>query len=247
MTTTQDAFLGGRIRVAQPREGYRAGADPVFLAAAVPVRAGESVLELGCGVGVAMLCLLARVPDVAVTGVEREEDFAALAEANLASNGFSGTVEVADIAALPSRLRDRSFDHVIANPPFFDRARGSAAAEKGREAGRGEETPLAVWLDVAVRRLAPGGSLTIVQRAERLADCLAVLDDRVGSVTVQPLSPRAGRPAKLFVLQAKKGAKGAFRLNAPLVLHEGDRHLADGESYTPEAQEILRNGAALRL
>jgi tRNA1Val (adenine37-N6)-methyltransferase len=45
--TTFDAFLGGRITLEQPTKGYRAGVDPVLLAASVPARAGQSVLELG--------------------------------------------------------------------------------------------------------------------------------------------------------------------------------------------------------
>ena len=55
-----DAFLGGRLRIWQPRAGYRAGIDPVMLAAAVPARPRQSVLELGCGAGTASLCLAAQ-------------------------------------------------------------------------------------------------------------------------------------------------------------------------------------------
>lgn len=247
MTTTLDAFLGGRISVAQPREGYRAGADPVFLAAAVPVTAGQSVLELGCGAGVAMLCLLARVPGVNVAGVERDEGAARLAGENLVRNGFEAEVHHADLAHLPAGLRARHFDHVMANPPFFDRNSGSKAALDTREAARGLETPLELWTDAALRRLVPGGTYTMINRIERLPECLAALDARVGDVVLKPLQPRRTRDAKLFILQAKKGGKGPFRLLPPLVLHTGDRHEADGDSYTPEASALLREGAPLRL
>ena len=247
MTTTWDAFLGGQLTITQPEKGYRAGADPVFLAAAVPAKNGQRVLELGCGNGVAMLCLLARVAGVRVAGVDRDVGALELAQKNLATNGYTGETFAADIPELPDAIRQQSFDHVMTNPPFFDRRHGSAAADSGREAGRGESTTLGSWLDVAVRRLSPSGTLTLIQRAERLPDCLAALDDRVGDVSVLALAPRKGRAAKLFVLQAKKGGKGPFRLAPPMLLHRGETHIQDGDSYTDAAAAILRRGAFLPI
>lgn len=245
--TTTDAFLGGRLTVLQPERGYRAGADPVFLAAAVPAHPGERVLELGCGAGVALLCLLARVPEVRATGVERDPDAAALARENLDRNSLSAGIFCEDVARASPGLRALSFEHVMANPPFFDRNRGSAAAMDTREAGRGLDVPLEIWADAAIRRLIPGGTFTIVNRTEQLPACLAALDGRVGDVVLKPLVPRKDRPAKLFLLQAKKGARGPFRLAAPLILHKGERHEADGDSYTDEAAAILRGGASIAM
>ena len=77
-----DAFLGGRLSIMQPIRGYRAAADPVLLAAAVPARAGDAVLELGCGAGVASLCLGQRVPGLIQFGLELQPAYAALARRN---------------------------------------------------------------------------------------------------------------------------------------------------------------------
>ncbi|MEO1537123.1 MAG: methyltransferase [Pseudomonadota bacterium] len=248
MTDTRaSSFLDGRLTIEQPVTGYRAGADPVFLAAAVGASAGEQVLELGCGVGTAFLCLGARVPGLDLTGVELQPALAELAERNLARNGIKGRVIAADLAALPLDLRARRFDHVLMNPPFFRRDEGSSAPDDSREQGRGETIDLMVWLDVALRRIKPGGTLTVVNRIERLPECLAGIAKRAGDVTVLPLAPRRDRAAKLFLLGARKGAKGPFVLKAPLVLHRGARHVADGESYTDAAQNILRKAAALPL
>lgn len=247
MTTTEDSFLGGRLRILQPADGYRAGVDPVLLAASVPARPGESVLELGTGSAVALLCLLSRVPGLVATGVERNPEMAALARRNVLSNGLNASIVQADLADLPADLRETGFDHVIANPPFHDRSRGTAAKPGSREDGRGEETTVPVWVDVAIRRLRPGGRLSMIQRIERLPELVASLDGRVGDVRILPLSARAGRPAKLFILQAKKGARGPFSLLSAFVLHRGAAHLADGDDYSPEATAILRSGAPLDL
>ena len=263
METTEDAFLGGRLKVLQPARGYRAGADPVFLAAAMMAARGETVLDLGCGVGVAMLCLKARLPEVEVTGVELQPDLAELARRNLEVNGLKGEVLTANAAALPKAFRSRTFVNVMTTPPFASGRPATASPppcgicwrrwswrcpyDEGRETGRGETMALADWVDVGLRRLKPGGTFGLVNRIERLPDCLSAISERVGDIRVLPLAARQGRKAKLFVLMGKKGAKGEMALLSPLVLHEGAAHDRDGESYTREAQTILRAGRSLGL
>ena len=152
---SRDAFLGGRVMAWQPRRGYRAATDPVFLAAGTEVTPGQSVLDLGCGVGVASLCLSARLPGLSITGVERQAVYADLARRNAAEAAAPLEVVTADLTDLPAALRRRSFDHVIANPPYFAPGAGPAAADPGREAALREETPMAQWAETARRRLAP--------------------------------------------------------------------------------------------
>jgi tRNA1(Val) A37 N6-methylase TrmN6 len=243
--TTEDGFLGGRITLRQPARGYRAGVDPVLLAAAVNARAGQSVLELGTGVGTALICLGYRLPGLVLVGVELQEDLAALARENLSRNGLTGDVLTGDISSLPEALRQRTFDHVIANPPYFRGGDGSLSDNESRETGRRERTPLDVWIDVATRRLAPKGHLTVIQRAARLQNVLSALDGRIGSLSVTPISPRFGRKAELILVSGKKGGRGNLVLNAPFVMHEGVAHDGDRDSYTKAAKAILRDGAAL--
>ncbi len=244
---TDDAFLGGRLRVLQPRAGYRAGVDPVLLAAAVPAKPQETVLELGCGAGVAALCLGARVGGLRITGLELQPAYAALARRNARRNGQAIEVVEADLRALPPGLRQRSFDHVLANPPYFDRRAGTPAADPGRDLALGGDTPLADWIEAAARRLAPKGSFTMIQRIERLPEALAATAAQLGSVTVLPLAARPGRAAHLFILQARKGGRAPFRLAAPLLLHDGTRHLRDGADYTPGVAAVLRDAAGLGI
>lgn len=239
--TTNDLFLGGKVTALQPAKGYRAGIDAVLLAASVPAKAGETVLELGCGVGVASLCLAARVEGVEITGVELQPEYAALAE----KNGL--TVVNADLRALPADLRNRQFTHVMMNPPYFDRAAGSAAPDAGRDIAMGGDTPLGDWIDVAIKRLAPKGYFTMILRIERLPEVLSALLGRIGSVVVRPISARVGSAPHLFLLQARHSGRAPFRLTAPLVMHDGTMHDSDRENYTAHVREILRNGASFSL
>ena len=133
---------------------------------------------------------------------------------------------------------------MILNPPYWDPARRTSAGDTGREAALAEETPLATWIDAATRRLKPGGHLTLIQAASRLPDILSALDTRLGGITLRPLAPRTGRPATRVIVNAQKGSRAEFALAAPVILHEGDRHLRDGEDYCPEIRAVLRDAAA---
>ena len=242
---TQDAFLGGKLQIWQPQKGYRAGTDPVLLAASIDAKPDQSVLELGCGVGVAALCLNARVGGVALTGVELQEGYATLAMRNGVDNGARFDVVNCDLAAMPVALRQRQFDHVMMNPPYFDRGAGSKSEDAGKDIAFGGDTPLRDWIDIGIKRLAPKGYLTIIQRVERLAEVLTFVDARLGSIDVRPIAPRVDRPANLFLLRARLNGKAPLALHSPLIMHEGTEHIGDRESYTPHVKAILRDAAPL--
>ena len=240
---TCDGFLDGRLRILQPKRGFRSGADAVMLAAACPARAGQAVLELGCGAGVASLCLGWRVPGLRLVGLERQPDYADLARRNATANGIALEVLTGDLARPPAPLRDLAFDQVIANPPYF--LGGTPAPDDGRAGARREETPLSAWIEAGLRRLRPGGILTLIQRADRLDAILAGLAGRAGAAVILPVAGRAGQAAGRVIVQAQKGARGPLRLLAPFVMHHAPAHPGDREDLTGAAQAVLRDGSPL--
>ncbi len=243
---TEDRLLGGRVRLSQPEVGYRAATDPVLLAAAVPARAGERVLELGCGAGAALLCLAARVPGLALTGLEIQPAYLALARENAAANGVAARLVAGDVAAMPAPLRNESFDQVLFNPPYHP-ADHLGSPDAGRDRAHREAVPLGAWVAAGLARLRPKGRLTLIHRAERLAEILAALAGPAGEIAVKPLVARAGRDAKRVIVTARKGVRGPLRLAPPLVLHAGPAHLADRADPTPEAHAILAEAAPLPI
>ena len=239
MQTTDGTLLGGRVRHAQPRTGHRTGLEPVLLAAAVPARPGERVLEGGTGSGAALLCLAARVPGLRGVGVESDPDMAALARANAAASGFDAiTVLTAD---LTESLPEGVFDHALANPPWH--GAGTASPEQRREtAKRGSPGLIALWARRLAAPLRHRGTLSLVAAASALPACLAGLTDSgCGSPAVLPLWKRAGQPAGLVLVQGIKGGRGPCRLLPGLVLHS-----ACG-GFTAEAEAVLRGGEALLM
>ncbi|SDN53799.1 tRNA1(Val) A37 N6-methylase TrmN6 [Lutimaribacter pacificus] len=241
---THDKFMGGRLRLWQPRRGYRAGVDPVLLAASVPGDV-QTVLDLGCGVGAAGLCLAARLPGVRVTGLEVQPPYAALARRNADETGLAFDVVEGDLTDMPPPLRDRQFDQVIANPPYFRRDRSVPAQDATRETAMGETAPLEAWVRAAARRTRDRGHVTMIQRVERLPELLALFDRYLGSVALLPLVPRAGRDSQLVLIRGRKGGRAAFRLHAGIVMHDAPSHQGDGEDYSPAIRAVLRDGAAL--
>ena len=240
---SHDAFLCGRLHLWQPVAGYRAATDPVLLAAACPAKPGNSVLDLGCGVGAAALCLATRVPDLSLSGLELQDSYAALARRNAAENGHEFQVETGDLTQMPASLK-RDFDHVIANPPYYPNS-GTPSPHKSRDTALRAETPIGLWVQTASRRLRPGGWLTLIAGADSLPDILTSLAPGLGSASVLPLAPREGRPALRILLRARKTGRAAFRLLAPFVLHHGPAHDGDRESYTTRANAVLRQAADL--
>jgi len=242
---TCDGFLDGALRIYQPSTGYRAATDPIFLAAACPARAGQSVLELGCGVGTASLALGKRVADLRMVGVERQENYAQLARRNAGNAALPLEVVVADLTTLSGHLTE-TFDHVMANPPFFATGDGTGAKDAGREAARREETRLNDWISCAKKRLKPQGWLTLIHIAERLPEILAALQaEKFGAISILPLQSRAGQTAKRVVIRARKLAKTPATLCPPFVIHAGTAHEKDGDDYSDAARAVLRQGAAI--
>ncbi|MEI9888223.1 MAG: DUF2007 domain-containing protein [Rhizomicrobium sp.] len=236
---TEDRFLGGRLTLRQLAGGFRAGLDAVMLAAAVPARDGDEVLELGSGAGTASLCLAARVAGARVVGAEIESELVTLSNGNAGANGMGERVVfvTVDALSLPADMK-RDYAHVMCNPPFHtqDGARSPDAMKAGATHDDGS---LAEWLNVGARRTAPGGSFTCILRADRMAEALSALP--ATGVSVFPLYPRAGEAAKRIVVQVKKASRAPLAMLAGLVLHE-----ADG-SYTAAADAVLRGEAALSL
>ncbi len=242
---TQDEFLGGSLRIWQSQTGYRGGTDPVLLAAACPAQARQTVLDLGCGTGIAALCLARRVPGVCLTGLDINADHVALAQKNAAENVIALDVIAGDVSCPPAALKAQRFNHVICNPPYF--GPGTAAKDISREQALRPTVPLETWFGQALRRTAPKGSVTFILSTQYLPKVLRTFDTKAGAIRVLPLTSRAHHPAKRVIVQAWIGRKTPLLLLPPFILHSGPHHTGDWDDYSTSAQKVLREGRALPL
>jgi len=228
---TQDALLGGRVPLAQPAKGYRANVDTVLLAAAVTP--GARLLDAGCGVGGALLCVAARF-SAQFVGVERDPAMAALARENAGARA-----EIVEGDVLDRDLGIGVFDGVFCNPPYDAPDAGPAPAPAKRGA-RLAAQPLDVWIAALADRLHGGAALTLIHKADALGAILAALDGRLGGAAILPIRPRAEADAHRVIVRAVKGSRAPLRLAPGLTLHD-----ASGAKFTPEAEAVLRDAAPL--
>lgn len=234
-TVTRDRFLGGRLVLAQPSRGFRAGLDSVLLGAAVAPRV-RSVLDLGAGVGTAALVALAGEEDRTAMLLDSDPHMLALAAENIAANGFSGraaTLE-ADVADAAKVLSGARFDAVIANPPFFAAGSGTAASVRGRAARHMPAGSLETWARAAAGALAARGEAIFVLPATALAEILAALTPRLGGITILPFTPRPGGAASRILVRGRAGSRAALTLLPARSLHG-----PSGSSFAPDVAAIL--------
>lgn len=244
---TLDAFLGDRIECWQPRQGFRAGLDTVLLAASIS-KSVTSLLDLGAGAGIASCCALADLPQAQATLVEREPEMLALAQRNLAHNGFtfrSSLLELDVTARGKTRtkagLQTDCFGTVIANPPFFDQDRGTKASVVTRAGARhmGHDQ-LDKWVKTAAAAAAPQGEVIFIHTMVALPDLLASFAARFGAICILPVASRSDRDATRVMIRGIKGSRAPIRHLPPLVLHG-----STGNGFLSEVDAIFRGRARL--
>jgi tRNA1(Val) A37 N6-methylase TrmN6 len=239
---TEDAVLGGRVRLRQAARGYRAGLDAALLAAACDAEPGQRVIEAGCGVGGALLAAAVRRPGTAFTGIERDAAAVALGRENIVLNDLFDRVEMieGDVAVRFSGLGLPHFDAGMANPPFFDDAGALRGPSDARRAAWLADDGLEAWIGFLSKAVREGGTITLIHRADRLADILALMAPKAGSFRVRPIQPHADEPAKRVLVRAIKTGKAPLQILPALVLHE-----RGGAKHTAQAEAILRGEAAV--
>ena len=244
---TEDAFLGGQLRLRQPKSGHRAGHDAILLAAATSAQPGDRVVDFGAGVGAAGLAVAKRVAGIEIILVEIDSKLADLARENSVSNGLQAKVVVLDIASgaedfVAAGLPPDSTDAVLMNPPFNDPARHRSSPDKGREtAHMAQATTLGCWIHAARRILKSGGVLTLIWRADALAEILGALDRGFGSLGILPVHGDATTPAIRVLVRAIKGGRAPAALYPGLLLNNAP------EVPNPRAQDILAGRGTLPL
>jgi len=244
---TEDAFLGGQLRLRQPRAGHRAGHDAMLLAAATAARPGDRIADFGAGVGAAGLAVARRVPAVRIALIEIDAALAALARQNAASNAIEAEVIAIDVASgtaafAAAGLFPDSFDVVLMNPPFNESRRHRSSPDKSRETAHvAAATTLETWTRAARRILKTGGVLTLIWRADALAEVLAGLDRGFGSLTILPVHGSASTPANRVLVRAIKGGRAPTALCPGLMLND------ESGLPTKQVEEILAGKGTLPL
>ena len=235
----RDSYLGGKIALFQPKDGYRAGVDAALLAAGLALKPGQTAVEFGCGVGAALFSAAALYPQVSLLGLDRDAQSLSLARRNAELNGVADRVALAQADVLQFRPSE-PVDAVFFNPPFFDDENALRAPKDSRRGAWINEAGIGAWIARGLQILKPKGFLTLIHRADALPAILAAVGVEKASVEAVGVHPKAENPAKRVVVRVRKAGRAPFKLLAPLVLHAGD-----GPRYAPLAEAVLRGRAKL--
>lgn len=240
--TSIDKLLNGRFAVEQPKKGYRIAMDTLLLASAVEAREGQRVLDLGCGVGGVMLALAVRVPGVAVVGLEIQPYLAELCVANIQRNGCGGRLSVreGDVGRFPKEWTD-AFDHVVMNPPYHDpKSHGASANDCKRIANtESDDADLSVWIGSAREALREDGTLTLIHRADRAEEIVALIRPSFGTARVKMICPKESGPARRVIIRAQKSGPSVLNEEPPFILYGPDgRYNAAGDAILRDAQAM---------
>jgi tRNA1Val (adenine37-N6)-methyltransferase len=229
---TVDTLLRGRVRLYQPRRGFRSSLDPVLLASFIPRPYGR-FLDIGCGTGAVSFLLLARDRDATGVGVELQPRLADLAARGVTENAFGDRFAVrrGDIR----QCADLGlFDLIATNPPFRPLGTAVLPPDEERAIAHHEVTlSLDAWLTTVASCLAPAGRLAVIFPAYRAADLHAALATHALHPTRQRLViPQAGAPPGRVLLEARRS--GDLTIEPPLVVHESGK-------FTPEVQLMVES------
>jgi len=237
---TLDALRVGRVKILQPRSGYRFSLDSLLLCAFTQIPAKARVADLGTGSGVIPLLLAKAGKGREFIGIELQAGLADRATRSVGLNGLEERIRVAcgDVRDLPADLAAGSFAAVVTNPPYRAPATGRVAPGAERGAARHELAGgLTDFLRAAAFLLNNGGKFYIVYLAERLAELLDEMRTfRLEPKRLRTVHSRTGEPAKLALVEGRKNARPGLTVEAPLIIYREGK----GRDYTEEMERLLK-------
>lgn len=233
---TLDDFYRGKVRLIQPKKGYRFATDAPLLAAFTKIRPGDDVCELGTGNGVVAV-LLGFKPFRHLTAVEIQPRLADMARRNIAGNGLAGRVEVVEADFREWRPR-RRFDAVASNPPYHEQKTGFPCPNPEKAIAKHEVTCDIMGLMRAVSELLkPAGRAFFVYPAAREGDFRRAAGEfGMRPARIRRIHPRTDQEPSLFLSELRFEAvfSGEEEVLPPLVLHP-----SAGGGFSPEVEAML--------
>lgn len=248
MATQEIYVLNKRLKLLHSEKGFKTSMDSVLLAAACRAKSGDHILDMGCGVGGAGLCVLTRVAGVKLSGVEIQEDHAKLARQNAEANDMQDLCTFVN-ADIREYREEKAFNHIICNPPYLEAGAHlrSPSKEKATAMGHSLKSPcpqaggrdgkgssIKDWIDTAHFCLKSNGTFTMIHRADKIDKIILAMGKRFGAVEIIPLWSKVGKNAKRVIIRAIKDRKSPANLHAGITLHN------DGGEYSDVAERILR-------
>ncbi|MDR0677974.1 MAG: methyltransferase [Holosporaceae bacterium] len=236
---TEDSILNRKIKIFQPERGYRVAIDPIILsnfACGFNNRcrskiATKKILDVGCGVGTISLILKMKESTSQITAIDIDERICEICRRNARINSLNVDVINVGLENINYVLKDKLFDQIVTNPPFFDEKLSRISESK--KLANFETMNLSHWIVLCFKKLKSGGIFSMIHDASRIDDILCSLKNIAGSIQIIPIFPKINCRANRIIVTAKKSSKSASSILPGIVVHESNG------SYSEAVREIL--------
>ena len=234
---TTNKFLGGKVLLKQNRLGLCATSDSVLVAALVPIKQNETILDVGAGNGIVGLCVNAR-KKCRTTAIEIQKNLCQLIQENALLNKQEITIFQEDIFSSKDAIKGQLFNHIVTNPPFYEKGTNMRKSQEQRKAYV-QDFDLKKWIEYCLKHLRAKGSFCLIHRPEMLGEILSFLSPKLGNIEIFPIVSKEGKPANRILIRGYLNKKGPLTLHSPLIMHTKDN------KRTELAEKILRFGEAI--
>ena len=215
--------------------------DTILLADFARPKKGDRVVELGTGCGTIPLLMIRDISLREIYAIDIQDDAIGLLNKSIRRNLDSGIENAAAIRPLLGDIRHirdllpaGETDLVVCNPPYKLTGSGIENPDDGKKTARHEvDCTLDDICAAAQWLLRFSGRFVMCQRPERLTDVLAAMRAHdLEPKRLRMVQGRGGKAPKLFLAEAKRGAKPGYMEVLPTLMIEDDN------GFTPEMTAI---------
>jgi len=240
MEISLDNFLDGKIKIYQPKNGYRAGIDAVLLASCVQVFKKCKILDIGSGTGVISFFIASKYKNVEIVGIEKNFKYYSLSMRSLRLNKVKSKIKFFNKDF--KHISNMKSDIIVSNPPWFRQNSTYKSYNSLLNDAKIESLKLDLWIEKVLINLNSTGEYYTIFPYRRIEEMIKILRNHFKSVKIYPVSSFKSKPPdKAIILAKRSGKESNFNEYNRIITHRKNK------SFMKNINNILKKGNSLSL